>query len=174
MISHYPEYKEGWCFPAEEQEVENIKEAVRAIRALRSDMDVPPSKKAAVYVVSEQESVRASFEACEKIVRVLGNASALHTQADKSGIGADAVSTVVSTAALYIPLEDLVDIGKEKERLQKEIARLEGEVKRSNGMLQNEKFLAKAPQQKIDDEKEKLAKYEEMLAKVRERFAALG
>ena len=94
-------------------------------------------------------------------------------QADKSGIGDDAVSVVVPSATVYIPLAELVDIEAEIQRLEKEQKRLEGELSRSAHMLSNEKFLSKAPAAKIEEEKEKQAKYEQLMAGVKERLAAL-
>ena len=94
-------------------------------------------------------------------------------QADREGIPENAVSVVVSNASIFMPLADLVDLEKEKERLLKEEARLKGELKRSHGMLSNEKFVAKAPAAKIEEEKAKLAKYEEMLRKVQEQLSRL-
>jgi valyl-tRNA synthetase len=174
MISVYPEYSEDFCFPEDAAEIESIKEAIRAIRNLRNEMDVPPSRKAAVYVVSDDPKVRAAFEATAGVFGALAGASGLTVQADKEGIDPAAVSAVTSNAALYIPLNDLVDVEKEKERLQKEVKRLEGELKRSRGMLSNEKFISKAPAQKIEEERAKLATYEEMMRKVQAQLASFG
>ena len=101
---------------------------------------------------------------------LLASASEITVQADKAGIGEDAVSVVIPGAVVYLPLEDLVDFEKEKERLEKEKARLTKEVARSKGMLSNEKFLSKAPEAKVQEEKEKLAKYEQMMEQVEERL----
>ena len=174
MISVYPEYSEDFCFPEDAAEIESIKEAIRAIRNLRNEMDVPPSRKAAVYVVSDDPKARAAFEATAGVFGALAGASGLTVQADKEGIDPAAVSAVTSNAALYIPLNDLVDVEKEKERLQKEVKRLEGELKRSRGMLSNEKFISKAPAQKIEEERAKLATYEEMMRKVQAQLASFG
>ena len=174
MISVYPEYSDDFCFPEDAAEIESIKEAVRAIRNLRSGMDVPPSRKAAVYAVSEDAKVRAAFEATADVFKALAGASGLTVQTDRVGIEPNAVSTVTSNATIYIPLNDLVDVEKEKERLQKEVKRLEGELKRSRGMLSNEKFVAKAPAAKIEEERAKLATYEEMMKKVSAQLASLG
>ena len=103
----------------------------------------------------------------------LAGASEIAVQADKTGIEQDAVSVVIPGATLYLPLEDLVDFEKEKERLLKEQARLEKELARSKGMLSNEKFLSKAPEAKVQEEKDKLAKYEQMMAQVEERLAQM-
>ena len=174
MISAWPEYKEAWSFAEEEGSVELIKEAVRAIRNTRSSMNVPPSKKAKVYVVSESGQVRAVFEGSRSFFAALAYASEVCVQADKAGIGEDAVSALIPQAAVYMPFAELVDLEKELERLKKEEERLTKELARVNGMLNNEKFMSKAPQNKIDEEKEKLAKYTQMMAQVKEHLAALA
>ena len=174
MISAWPEYKEAWSFAEEEGSVELIKEAVRAIRNTRSSMNVPPSKKAKVYVVSESGQVRAVFEGSRSFFAALAYASEVCVQADKAGIGEDAVSALIPQAAVYMPFAELVDLEKELERLKKEEERLTKELARVNGMLNNEKFMSKAPQSKIDEEKEKLAKYTQMMAQVKEHLAALA
>ena len=174
MISSWPEYKEEWNFPADEKAVETIKEAVRAIRNVRSDMNVPPSKKAKVFVVSENEEIRKIFENGKVFFATLGYASEVIVQTDKSGIGEDAVSALIHEAAIYMPFAELVDIEKEIERLKGEEKRLEKELARSYGMLNNEKFISKAPEAKINEEKEKLEKYTKMMEQVKERLASLG
>jgi valyl-tRNA synthetase len=120
MISNWPEFKEEWNFAADEHAVETIKEAVRAIRNVRTSMNVPPSKKAKVFVVSENEEVRGIFENSKVFFATLGYASEVLVQADKAGISEDAVSAVVAQASIYMPFAELVDIEKEIERLQKE------------------------------------------------------
>ena len=173
MISAWPEYKEEWNFTEEEAEVELIKEAVRAIRNTRSSMNVPPSKKAQVFVVSENEKVRGVFERSSLFFATLAYASQVTVQADKTGIGEDAVSALIPDAAVYMPFAELVDLEKELERLKKEEERLTKELARVNGMLNNEKFMSKAPQSKVEEEREKLAKYTQMMAQVKEHLAAL-
>ena len=174
MISAWPEYKAEWNFAREEAEVELLKEAVRSIRNVRSEMNVPPSKKAHVIVVSEKEEVRGIFERSRLFFATLGYASEVSVQADKTGIGEDAVSALIPDASLYMPLAELVDLEKELERLKKEEERLKKELARVNGMLSNEKFISKAPQSKIDEEKEKLEKYTQMMNQVKEHLAALS
>ena len=173
MISAWPEFKEEWSFAKEEAEVELIKEAVRSIRNVRSSMNVPPSKKAHVIVVSEKPEVRAVFEGSKAFFGTLSYASQVTVQADKAGIGEDAVSALIPDAAVYMPFAELVDLEKEIERLKKEEERLTKELARVNGMLSNEKFISKAPQSKIDEEKEKLEKYTQMMNQVKEHLAAL-
>ena len=173
MISKWPEYKEEWSFKADEEAVDTIKAAVRAIRNLRTGMNVPPSKKASVYVVSEKAEIRDRFEASKNFFATLGYANAVYIQEDKTGIDKNAVSTVIHDAVLYIPLAELVDIDKEIERLKGEVKKLEGEIKRASGMLANPKFVDKAPAAKVEEERAKLAKYTEMKTQVEERLSQL-
>ena len=174
MISSWPVYDEANNFAAEEKAIETIKEAVRNIRNLRADMNVAPSRKALVYVVTASEDVKNIFNNSLGFFGTLAYASEVKVQADKAGIPEDAVSTVIPDAVIYIPFAELVDIDKEIERLKKEEGRLQGEIKRCNGMLNNERFTSKAPQAKIDEEKAKLVKYTQMLEQVTERLATLS
>ncbi len=174
MISKWPEYSEVLCFEAEENAIETIKTAVRNIRNLRAEMNVAPSRKAKVYVVSLDADVRDIFENGKVFFATLGYASEVVIQDNKDGIADDAVSTIIPDAVIYIPFAELLDIDKEIERLKKEENRLHGEIKRCEGMLGNEKFVSKAPQAKIDEEKAKLAKYQQMLGQVTERLEALA
>ena len=173
MISDWPAYKKELEFAEDENAIETIKNAVRNIRALRTDMNVAPSRKAKVYVVSENNSVRQIFENGRVFFATLGYASEVCVQSDKTGIADDAVSTVIPEAVIYMPFADLVDVKAEIERLEKEEKRLNGEIARCNGMLNNEKFTSKAPQAKIDEEKAKLVKYTQMLEQVKERLGQL-
>lgn len=173
MISKWPEYKEEWNFAKEEKAVETIKEAVRGIRNSRTGMNVPPSRNAKVFVVSDDEQVRDIFEKGKVFFTTLAYASEVVIQSDKSGIDEDAVAVLIPNATVYMPFSDLVDIDKEIERLKNEEKKLEGELKRVNGMLSNEKFISKAPEAKINEEKEKLSKYTIMMEQVKERLKTL-
>ena len=173
MISRWPEYQEARSFLKEEKEIEIIKEAVRGIRNVRTEMNVAPSKKARVFVVSDKEEILSAFREGQLFFRSLAGAAQVDIQADKEGISGDAVSVVIPNATLYIPFEELVDIGQEIARLEKEEKRLEGELKRVNGMLGNERFLSKAPEAKIAEEKEKLEKYTQMMEQVKQRLGQL-
>lgn len=171
MISSWPEYQEEWDFARDERAVEMMKEAVRSIRNIRSEMNVPPSKKAKVFVVSDREDVRDIFENGRVFFGTLGYASQVFVQADKKGIEDDAVSAVIPEAVIYMPFAELVDIEKEIQRLRKEEERLNKELARVNGMLNNEKFVSKAPAAKIEEEKAKQIKYGEMMEQVKARLA---
>ena len=173
MISKWPEFTEEWHFTEDEAAVEMIKEAVRGIRNVRTGMNVPPSKKAKVFVVSESENVRNTFENGKVFFATLGSASEVTVQADRSGIDEDAVSAVLPEAVIYMPFAELVDIDKEIERLQKEEQRLTKELARVNGMLSNERFMSKAPESKVAEERAKLEKYSQMMDQVKERLTHL-
>ena len=174
MISSWPVFKEEWSFAEEEHAVETIKEAVRAIRNVRTSMNVPPSKKAKVYVVSNDEALLGIFEHSKVFFATLGYASEVYLQKDKEGIADDAVSAVIPNAAIYMPFAELVDIEKEIERLTKEEERLTKELARVNGMLNNEKFVSRAPEAKIAEERAKLEKYTQMMEQVKERLSQLA
>ena len=174
MISKWPEYDKAFDFKADEAAVDKIKEAVRGIRNVRTEMNVAPSRKASVYVVSPKEDIRAIFTASKNFFAMLGYANEVHVQADKSGIADDAVSVVIHDAAIYIPFAELVDIEKEIERLTKEQTKLEAEIKRASGMLANPKFVDKAPAAKVEEERAKLQKYTETLEQVKERLANIA
>ena len=173
MVSQWPLYRAEWNYSAEETSTQTIKEAVRAIRGVSTAMNVPPSKKATVYVVSEDQGLLGIFEHSKSFFATLGYAGEVMLQMDKTGIAEDAVSAVIPGAVIYMPFADLVDIDKEIERLQGEEKRLAGELARSNGMLNNEKFVSRAPEAKIAEEKAKLQKYTQMMEQVKARLAQL-
>ena len=166
MISQWPEYRDEWNFADSEEEIELIKEAVRGIRNGRTNLGVPLSKKAAVFVVSESEHIRNIFEKGSVFFATLSKATTVTVRSDRSGIREDALSVSLADVTIYIPLEELVDISKEIERLNGEKKRLEGELARVNGMLGNEKFISKAPEAKIAEEREKKVKYTKMMEQV--------
>ena len=173
MISNWPVYKEEFSFPVEENAIETIKEAVRGIRNTRTSMNVAPSRKAKVYVVSAEESLRSIFENGRVFFAALGYASEVIVQDNKNGIDSDAVSVVIPNGTIYMPFAELVDIAKEIERLENEEKRLNGELARVNGMLSNERFVSKAPAAKLQEEKDKFEKYTQMMEQVKERLSHL-
>ena len=174
MISNWPIYDENKVYAAEERDIELIKEAVRGIRNVRTQMNVAPSRKAGVYVVSDNAEIRNAFEAGEVFFKGLAYATDVTVQSDMQGIASDAVSVVIPGANIYIPFAELVDITKEKERLKKEEERLHSEIKRAEGMLNNERFTSKAPAEKVQEERDKLEKYKQMLSEVSAQLEKLG
>ena len=174
MISKWPEYTEERAYEAGEKAIELIKDAVRGIRNVKTQMNVAPSRKAAVYVVSDSEEVQQVFIHGKQFFASLAGASEVTIQTDKTGIADDAVSIVIPNATVYIPFAELVDIAQEIERLKKEQKRLEGELARVNGMLSNERFMSTAPEAKVAEERAKLEKYTQMKAQVEERLSQLN
>ena len=173
MRQDWPSYDKALDFSEDEAEIEAIKEAVRAIRNIRTEMNVAPSRKAQNYVVTTNDRVRKTFEHSKVFFATLAYASEVFIQENKNGIADDAVSVAIPDAVIYIPFADLVDIEKEKERLLKEKAKWEAEIKRSEGMLNNERFISKAPEAKVQEERDKLEKNKQMLKQVTDRLEAL-
>ena len=174
MMSEWPKYKDEWNFPADENVMEHVKAVTKGIRNIRSEMDVPNSRKTKVYIICEDEHLSAGMEEVKTSAQPLMIANEVLIQKTKDGVADNAVSVVVPDAVVYLPLEDLVDLGQELERLKKEEERLKKEIKRAEGMLANEKFISKAPEAKVQEERAKLEKYTQMLAQVRERMEGLG
>ncbi|MDO4788609.1 MAG: valine--tRNA ligase [Johnsonella sp.] len=180
MVSQWPKHcKEGEdpaALPAfyreEERAVETIKEVVKSIRGVRSSMNVPPSRKITVCIVSKDEQIRKIFEESREFFAALAGAEKLLVQEDKEGIASDALSAFVPGADIYLPLEDLVDIKKEIERLEKEEKKMEAELARVRGMLGNPSFVGKAPAAKIEEERAKLEKYEAMMEQIKKQLSS--
>ena len=166
MLSKWGEYNKQLDFKDEEKEVEYIKSAVKNIRNIRAEMNVVPSKKVKVIIVSEDEKVRKIFEESKNFFKVLAYASEVIIQEKKENVEKDAVSVIILKGVIYMPLTDLIDVEKELTRLNKEKQKLESEVERVVKKLSNKGFLDKAPEHLIDEEKEKQKKYEEMLKQV--------
>ena len=156
MISDYPTYDPALVFPTEEEEVDRIIGCIAAIRNRRAEMNVPPSKKAKLYVVTKYKD---TFRTAEKILEKLAGVSEVILT--ESYASDDAVSIATDAGNLYIPLADVVDFEKERQRLAAEAAKCEGEIARVEAKLSNEGFLAKAPATVVDAERAKLAKYRE-------------
>lgn len=170
MYAKWPEYSDKLSFGEDEKAIELMKEAIKSIRNIRTEMNVAPSKKANVIVVSENEEVRSIFENGKVFFAPLAYASEVCVQADNSGISEDAVSTPIHNGMIYMPFAELVDIEKEKERLAKEKEKLIKEVERVEKKLSNEGFVSKAPEKVINEEKAKLEKYSNMLKSIEEQI----
>ncbi|EEA85640.1 valine--tRNA ligase [Peptacetobacter hiranonis] len=172
IVSEWPEFKEEDNMAKEEAMMDVMMDGIRNVRNVRSEMNVPPSKKAKVIMVPSEDKLEA-VEAGKDYFKTLASASEVEVRADEVGIPEDAVSVVIDGVKIFIPLDELVDFEKELERLNKEKAKLEGEIKRVNGKLSNQGFLAKAPQKLVDEEKAKKEKFEEMMKSVEERLASI-
>ena len=169
VIANWPHYKEEDNMASEEEMMELAMDGIRNIRNARAEMDVPPSKKAKVIIVPA-EGKKSAVEATKEYFVTLASASTVEIVETEENIPEDAVSVVINGAKIFIPLDELVDFEKEKERLTKEKAKLESEIKRVNGKLSNQGFLAKAPESLVNEEKAKKEKFEEMMKSVLERL----
>ena len=169
VIAQWPHYKEEDNMASEEEMMELAMDGIRNIRNARAEMDVPPSKKAKVIIVPTEDK-KLAVEATKEYFITLASASMVEIAETEENIPEDAVSVVINGAKIFIPLDELVDFEKEKERLTKEKAKLEGEIKRVNGKLSNQGFLAKAPESLVNEEKAKKEKFEEMMKSVLERL----
>ncbi|MBE7029926.1 MAG: valine--tRNA ligase [Ruminococcaceae bacterium] len=170
MVSAWPKYSDELNFPEAEKQMGRVMDAIRAIRNLRTQMNVPPSKRAKLFIVTDSADVYAGTNA---FFEKMAGASEVSVQTGMDGIDENAVNAVVEGARLYIPLDDLVDREKEIARLNKEKENLLGEIKRVEGKLSNQGFVAKAPAAVVEAEKEKKTKYEDMLAQVEESLSKL-
>ena len=173
MRSDWSLYDPARDYPEEEQRIEWARDVVRAVRLARVNLNVPAARKSHIFIVSDNEKVRGALSLSAPFITALASGSGVAVQADREGIGEDAVSAVTGAGTVYLPLAELVDLDKERERLQKEEERLLGEIRRSDGMLTNERFLSRAPAAKVEEEKAKREKYARMLGEVRDQLSRL-
>ena len=170
MISEWPKFCESLANADAEQEMAVIMEAIKGVRNIKNEMNVPPSKKVKLFVVTEDAGL---FKQATAFLEKLASASEVDIRADKAGIPENVVSVVNSKAEILLPLDELVDKEKEIERLTKEKTRLEGEIKRVEGKLSNKGFTDKAPAAVVEEERQKGEKYKAMLEKVLESLAKM-
>ncbi len=169
MISSWPEYDKALDFEESAGEMQLIMEAIKAVRNRRLEMNVPPSKKADIIIVTDKEKI---FKKGASFFEKLASAKNVTVTGDKSGVDSGAVHIVVPSAEIFLPMNELVDREKEIERLTAEKQRLEKEIKRVEGKLSNKSFVDKAPANVVDAEREKGVKYKEMLDKVLETLSS--
>ena len=171
MISEWP--KGELHFEEDEKRMSAVMDVIRTVRNIRAQMNVPPSRKAALKIRTDRE---ADVKECELYIKRLAGASEVILM-EEGQTESGAASAVTELGEIFLPLGELVDISKELERLNKEKANLESEIKRAYGKLANEKFTSKAPEKVVNEEREKLAKYQDMLDKLLEQiksFEELG
>lgn len=173
MVSKWPEYEAVFNFKNEEDMIRPVMDAIKSIRNIRTDKDVPTSRKIKTVFVSEYSEIRNAFNEGIPYFDRLAGASDVIIQAKKTGIPDSAISAVIPGAEIYIPLEELVNIEEEIEKLKKEKHNLEFELDRVKGRLANKGFISKAPANIVNEEKQKLIKYEDMMKKVQERLESL-
>ena len=171
MISNWPKIREEFVFDKEEALVETLKQIIVEIRNVRSNMNIHPSKKSELIFVTDKYE-KEILESQEFLLK-LGFGDSIKVQKDKTGIPENAISIIKDGIELYIPLNNLVDMEEERNRLTGEIEKLEKEVERASKMLSNPGFTSKAPKEKVEEEKEKLAKYEEMLKITKEKLDSM-
>ncbi len=163
MISDWPKFSADLSDSKAEAEMIGIMDAIKGIRNVRNEMNVPPSKKVKLFVVTKDEDL---FSQAGVFFEKLASASETEIKADKTGVPENAVSVVTARAEILLPMDELVDREKEMERLTKEKTRLEGEIKRAEGKLSNKGFTDKAPANVVEEERQKCEKYKAMLEKV--------
>lgn len=169
ITAEYPHYEEADDMLAEEEKMNLIMDGIRNVRNVRAEMNVPPSKKAKIIIVPTDDK-RPAMEDGKEYFKSLASASEVEIQDSKDGIPEDAVSVVIDGVELFIPLDELVDFEKEKERLNKERDKALAEIKRVEGKLNNPGFVNKAPAKLVEEEKAKKEKFEEILHTIEERL----
>ena len=168
MISAFPTFREDLCYPEEEAEFSRIMDAIRAVRNRRAEMNVPPSKKAKLFIATAYTD---TFRQGAVFFTRLASASEVEVAPQFALDGC--VSVVTSDATIYIPLDELIDKEKEKERLNRELKAAQGELARVQGKLNNPGFVSKAPEAVVNAEREKLGKFTEKIAMIEAELAKL-
>jgi len=171
VISDWPKADSALDFPAEAEDMEMIMNAVKAVRNKRAEMNIPPSKKASMVIVTERGDV---FEKGSVFFEKLASASSVVITDNASNVDDNSAHVIVDGAQIYMPMGELVDTEKEIARLNEEKKRLLSEIKRVEGKLSNEGFVAKAPAKVVEEEKAKGEKYKQMLQNVEESLKAFG
>jgi len=170
MVRPYTKYVDELNFPEEEADFESVMAAIRAVRARRAEMNVPPSKKPSLIIVTDKPEV---FEAGRVYIGRLAYAGALTVTDDAPGDLSGFVTVVTNDARLYIPLAELVDVGKERARIAKEIEKAQAEIARVGQKLSNEQFTSKAPESVVETERDKLGKFQALLDNLNESLNSL-
>jgi valyl-tRNA synthetase len=174
MITDWPDASKIPSYPEDEKMMSTLMDAIRSMRNIRAEMNVAPSRKAHIIVVTASDEVADMFNNGIAFLERLASVGSMEIRKDKDGIPSTAVAALFEGGEIYMPLEDLIDISKELERLSKEKDRLEGELKRVAGKLANEAFVSKAPEKVINAEKEKQSKYQEMYDNITDRIKMLS
>ena len=171
MIERYPEWKEELSFPQDEENFEMVMAAIKAVRARRSEMNVPPSKKAHLIIATEKAS---AFEAGVSYIRKLAYASEVSVLPEPPEKTDGMVTVITDNARMYMPMAELVDMEKEKARMEKELANAVKQLAGQIAKLSNENFVTRAPESVVNIEREKKAKLEALIENLKESLKALG
>ncbi len=171
IVAKWPDIREKFIFDKEEDTIEKLKRVIVEIRNVRTKMNVHPSKKSKLLIMSN--SIEKEIKEAEEFLLKLGFANEIVIVKNEAEVPQNAVSIVVDDLKVYIPFEELVDIEEEIKRLQDEKTKLEAEVTRGEKMLSNPGFVNKAPESKVNEEKAKLENYKQMLINVEERLESL-
>ncbi|MDO4568425.1 MAG: class I tRNA ligase family protein, partial [Clostridia bacterium] len=172
MRSDWPKPVAQYDFPADESSAESLMELIRAIRNVRVEMNVPAARRTELYIVTDPDGARRAEEARDYFIK-LAYASSVTVVADRAAVPSDSVSAVSRFAEAFMPLSQLIDIGKELERVSREAERTNAEVARAQGKLSNAKFIEKAPEDVVEAERKKLAAALEVLDKLNSRLDEL-
>ena len=171
IVAKWPEYREDLNFGAEQSHMESVMEAIRAIRARRTEMNVPPSKKAALFILTGKPQV---YQEGEGFIQRLAYADTV-TLLDAEPENLDGMVTITTAdAKLYIPMGQLVDVAKELARIGKELADARKFLASTEAKLANEKFVARAPEAVVDAERQKAQKTRDLIAQLEQSEQAMG
>ena len=171
MVASYPHFDEALSFPEAEQNFEMVMTAIKAVRARRSEMNVPPSRKAHLIIATDKA---AAFEAGTEYIKKLAYASEVSVVAEAPADSAGMVSVVTDNARMFMPMAELVDLEKEKARIEKELANAEKQLAGQNAKLANENFVTRAPEAVVNAEREKKAKLEALIENLKLSLENLG
>lgn len=174
MVAEWPKYREDLDFEEDAKKAEIIMEAIRAIRNIRAEANVSPSKKAKVIIAVEKEENEKIFESGKNYIMKLAGASEVAIERNRGNIPQKAMSAAISAGLVVVPLEELIDLEEEIKRLEEEREKVLKEIERAQGLLNNENFVKKAPEKVVNAEREKLEKYTAMLKNIEERLSLLN
>ncbi len=171
MVQDYPAYREALSFPVDAQRFETVMEAIKAVRARRSEMNVPPSRKAHLMIVTDENE---AFEAGTSYITKLAYASEVSVLHEVPADADKMVTAVTDNARMFMPMADLVDLEKERQRLEKELANAEKQLQGQIAKLSNQNFVTRAPEAVVNTEREKQAKLEALIENLKSNLSHLG
>ena len=171
MMQSYPEYSEKLNFPEDEANFGMVMDAIKAVRARRSEMNVPPSRKSHLIIVTEKAK---AFTDGEKFICKLAYASGVEVRAELPESTDGMVSVITDNARMFMPMAELVDLEKERARMEKELANAKKQLDGQNAKLANENFVSRAPEKVVNAEREKKAKLEALIENLEESLKNLG